>query len=260
LAVESYTRYDTWASPTGSGLEAALNAVPTGKIIVMFNADAGGISSATRAILQSKFGSSETATWGSTRRSHAFIGIAGASFTPIESFSDSSVVVISKAFTGISVTDYRGENGQTKGGDGGGAGGGGGGYPGGQGGAVFGGDASGFAGQCGGNNPALPATTGTNSPYYKSGFAAGGGRSGGNGQNGRVVLLIEPIGLNSVKLDGEWKQINESFVKVAGQWKDVDLIYVKVNDSWKEVNGAGQRDITLLGNTQVYGTSTRSYS
>ena len=260
LAVESYTRYDTWASPTGSGLEAALNAVPTGKIIVMFNADAGGISSATRAILQSKFGSSETATWGSARRSHAFIGIAGASFAPIESFSDSSVVVISKAFTGISVTDYRGENGQTKGGDGGGAGGGGGGYPGGQGGAVFGGDASGFAGQCGGNNPALPATTGTNSPYYKSGFSAGGGRSGGNGQNGRVVLLIEPISLISLKVAGEWEQVQEAFVKVGGAWKDVDTIYIKINDAWREINGSGQGDLTLAGNTQNYGTSTRSYS
>lgn len=260
LAVESYARYDTWASPAGSGLETALNAVPTGKIIVMFNADAGGISSATRAILQSKFGSTQTATWGSARRSHAFIGIAGASFAPIESFSDSTVVTISKAFTGIPAADYRGENGQAKGGDGGGAGGGGGGYPGGQGGAVFGGDASGFAGQCGGNFPVYSASTGANAPYYKAGFAGGGARGGGNGQNGRVVVLIEPIGLTSVKLSSEWKQISEAFVKVSGSWKDIEKVFVKVDNSWKEVTGAGQQDITLSANTQTYGTSSRSFS
>ncbi len=157
--------------------------------------------------------------------------------------------------------DFRGENGQAKGGDGGGAGGGGGGYPGGQGGAVAGGDASGYAGQCGGIYPNnVVATAGQDSPYYKPGYGAGGDRGGGNGQNGRVVLLIEPLSLNSVKISGEWKQIQEAFVKVSDSWKQIDAIYVKVDDSWKEINGTGRADITLAGNTQNYGTSTRSYS
>lgn len=164
-------------------------------------------------------------------------------------------------FNGSPTLDFRGENGQTKGGDGGGAGGGGGGYPGGQGGAVFSGDASGFAGQCGGNFPDnVGAETGTNAPYYISGFAGGGARGGGNGQNGRVVLLIEPYSLMSTKVSGSWEQISLVFVKVAGSWKQIENLYIKVNDSWKLLGGAGQSDLTLAANTQAYGTSTRSYS
>lgn len=260
LALESYNVYDTWANPGGSGLDAALNAVGTGKIIVLFNADAGAITSTTRNILITKFGATQTATWTYTRRSHAFIGIAGASFTPIEAFSDSSPVEISRPFPVASVTDYRGENGQSKGGDGGGAGGGGGGYPGGQGGAVFPGDASGYAGECGGNYPIFSATTGTGTAYYKSGYAGGGNRGGGGGQSGRVVLLIEPISLMSVKVSDSWKQINEGFVKVSGSWRDIDTVYIKIDDAWREVSGAGQGDLALTGNTQNYGTSSRSYS
>jgi hypothetical protein len=167
---------------------------------------------------------------------------------------------ISKNAIGASGTDYRGENGQTKGGDGGGAGGGGGGYPGGQGGPVAGGDASASSGQCGGNYPIYSATTGVGTAYYKSGYTAGGNRGGGNGQNGRVFLQIEPISLMSVKVADEWKQINEGFVKVSGSWQDIDTVYIKIDDVWREINGAGQGDVTLAGNTQNYGTSTRSYS
>lgn len=167
---------------------------------------------------------------------------------------------IAKNAIGASGSDYRGENGQVKGGDGGGAGGGGGGYPGGQGGAVFGGDASGFAGQCGGNFPIFAASTGVGTPYYKSGFSAGGSRTGGTGQNGRVVLLIEPIGLNSVKVGGTWRQISDAFVKVNGTWKDIDTIYIKVGNSWKEVNGSGLGDIDISATVGSYDTSTRSFS
>lgn len=161
---------------------------------------------------------------------------------------------------GAAGSDYRGENGQSKGGDGGGAGAGGGGYPGGQGGAVVGGDASGFAGQCGGNFPIYSATAGADSPYYIAGYAGGGARTGGNGQNGRVVLLIEPIAQSAIKVAGLWKQINETFVKVAGSWKDIDKVYVKIGDTWKQIGGAGQDDISFNANSQSYGTSARSYS
>jgi len=167
---------------------------------------------------------------------------------------------ISKNAISATGSDYRGENGETKGGDGGGAGGGGGGYPGGQGGRVVGGDASGFAGQCGGNFPIFAATTGIGTAYYKAGYSAGGSRTGGSGQPGRVFLLIEPIGLNSVKVGGAWKQINEIFVKVSGSWKEIDYIYVKVGNNWKQINGSGQKDITLDPETTFYGTSARSYS
>jgi hypothetical protein len=162
--------------------------------------------------------------------------------------------------TGAAGNDYRGENGETKGNpDGGGGGGGGGGYPGGQGGAVHPGDTPGFAGQCGGNFPVFAPTTGTGTAYYKAGFGGGASYSA-SGQNGRVFLLIEPISLVSVKVAGEWEQVQDAFVKVSGTWRDIDTIYIKINDAWRELNGAGQGDITLAGNTQSYGTSTRSFS
>jgi len=163
-------------------------------------------------------------------------------------------------FNGLPSLDFRGINGENKGNpDGGGGGGGGGGYPGGQGGAVFPGDTPGYAGQGGGNFPDNTGTTaGTNTSYYKTGFSAGGA-SGGNGQNGRVVLLIEPLSLLSIKVVGEWEQISEAFVKVGGTWQDIDTIFIKINDTWREINGVGQGDITLAGNTQNYGTSIRSF-
>ena len=156
-------------------------------------------------------------------------------------------------------SDYRGENGQAKGGDGGGAGGGGGGYPGGQGGAVAGGDASGFAGQCGGNFPFFAASIGTNSPYYKEGFAGGGARGGGNGQNGRVVLEISPLGQLSVKVANQWKQIDSSFVKIGAAWKTIDKVFVKIDNTWKEVSNPGG-DPGFVKSAYSYGRVVRSFS
>jgi hypothetical protein len=176
-------------------------------------------------------------------------------------FTNKDLWAMTSIFNGSPILDFRGENGQTKGNpDGGGGGAGGGGYPGGQGGAVHPGDTPAFAGQCGGNFPDnVGATAGTNTPYYKAGFGGGASYSA-SGQNGRVFLLIEPISLVSVKVAGEWEQVQEAFVKVGGAWKDIDTIYIKIDNSWRELNGVGQGDITLTGNTQSYGTSTRSYS
>jgi hypothetical protein len=168
--------------------------------------------------------------------------------------------IITNNANGAAGTDFRGEHAQDKSGDGGGGGGGGGGYPGGQGGTTPGGDSSAYSGQGGGNFPALAATTGTTTPYYKSGYADGGNRGGGTGQNGRVFLLIQPLSLMSVKVSNEWKQINEAFVKVGGTWRDIDTVYIKIDDAWREINGTGQADITLTGNTQNYGVSVRSFS
>jgi hypothetical protein len=75
-----------------------------------------------------------------------------------------------------------------------------------------------------------------------------------------VVLEIEPIGLTSIKIDGEWKQVSESFVKVGGSWKSVADIFVKVNDSWRSVENSGLNDINLLGNSTNYGAVDRGFS
>jgi hypothetical protein len=188
------------------------------------------------------------------------------SVTGDSNFTNKDLWAMTSVFNGSQTLDFRGESGSSKGvneggADGGGGGGGGGGYPGGQGGGSPGGDVPGLAGQSGGNFPDnTGSTTGTDSPYYKTGYAGGSNPPNGVGQHGRVFLLIEPISLVSVKVAGEWEQIQEAFVKVGGAWKDIDTIYIKINDSWRELNGVGQGDIALSGNTQNYGTSVRSFS
>jgi hypothetical protein len=161
---------------------------------------------------------------------------------------------------GRTPADYRGENGQDKSGDGGGGGAGGGGYPGGEGGGTIVGDRNGFAGETGGNLPTNSASTGVDTVYYKSGFAGGGPSGGGNGQDGRIVLEIEPVGIVSTKVSGEWKQVPEIFVKVSGAWKTVSEAQIKVDGSWKKVEDSGRGDIELPPASGNYGKVVRSYS
>jgi hypothetical protein len=163
-------------------------------------------------------------------------------------------------WAGNPILDFRGENGQDKNGDGGGAGGGGGGYPGGQGGSTPGGDIPGESGQCGGNFPPRIPGPGEITAYNGVTYSLAGQAGGGAGGAGIVVLVIEPLGLNSVKIADEWKQIQEAFVKVGGAWKDIDTIYIKIDDTWREINGSGQGDVAFARLENNYGISTRSYS
>jgi hypothetical protein len=259
FALESVQQFDTYGTGNSTALVNALNAVGNGKIVAISSYDAITLDSNLRNLLNSQFGGTQTATTIRTRTSHVFISKKNVGFSAIEILSTTSTIV---GFLGVNVpyTDYRGENGAPKGGDGGGAGGGGGGYPGGQGGLVAPGDSSGFAGKCGGNFPVRSATTGTNTAYYKPGYSGGGERGSGNGQSGRVFLLIKPIGKNSVKVAGQWKQVEEAFVKIDNNWKDVDTIYVKVDNKWRVVEGSGGNDIDLASTSGNYGTSNRPYA
>ena len=172
---------------------------------------------------------------------------------------------------GKTPADYRGENGQDKigdgsprmpssGNDGGGAGAGGGGYPGGEGGSTAMSDRNGGPGETGGNLPANAASTGVGTLYYKSGVAGGGSSGGGNGQDGRIVLEIEPVGIVSTKVSGEWKQVPEIFVKVSGAWKTVSEAQTKVDGTWRKVEDSGRGDIELPIASGNYGTVVRTYS
>ena len=180
---------------------------------------------------------------------------------------------------GATPSDYRGMNGQDKGQtDGGGGGAGGGGYPGGTGGQINritntttqrGGEVSitgsipdipANPGKTGGNLPANSASTGVGTLYYKSGFAGGGARGGGNGQNGLIVLEIAPVGLFSTKVSGNWKQVTDAFVKVSGAWKSINDVQVKVDGTWRKVEDAGQTQGALAAVSGEYGTVVRAYS
>ena len=162
---------------------------------------------------------------------------------------------------GLSVTDYRGENGQLKGGDGGGAGGGGGGYPGGQGGAVAGGDASGFCGQCGGNFPVRTPLPGEITSYNGVTYSLGGQAGGGNGAAGIAILEIEPISLLAVKTSGAWASIGTAYAKISGAWRPVEAIYTKVYGNWKQVNGVGDKTgVEFSGSGTNYGSVDRPFS
>jgi hypothetical protein len=75
-----------------------------------------------------------------------------------------------------------------------------------------------------------------------------------------VFVQIEPTGLFGIKTGGEWSQVSEAFVKISGAWKDIEKIFIKVDDNWREVQGAGQRNLDFVANTQLYSTSIRSFT
>ena len=189
-----------------------------------------------------------------------FLRFRQATIGGAEPFSNRDTWAFTSVFDGTPVLDWRGEHAQDKSGDGGGGGGGGGGYPGGQGGSTPGGDSSAYAGQCGGNFPGREPLPGEIKALNGVTYSLGGDRGGGTGRPGLVILEIEPIGLNSVKVENNWQQVQEAFVKVSGTWKNIDTIYIKINDTWRSVTGGGPNDITLSGNSQNYGTSLRSFS
>jgi len=148
---------------------------------------------------------------------------------------------------------------------------------------------TGFHGKCGGNYPVYPPSTGAGTLYYDARYGQGGaggvgatytisqvnaaGRGGvvssisktepspgQSGTDGRVVLIIEPIGLSSVKVGGEWRQITEAFYKVGGAWKDISDIYIKIDDQWKPIEGGGGAEPDIAKNAGDYGLNNRGYS
>lgn len=73
------TRFDTWDTVGEPGartaLASALGAVPTGYIVVLVSYDASGLNASIRSAINTGYGSTNTDTWESQRRSHIFIGI-----------------------------------------------------------------------------------------------------------------------------------------------------------------------------------------
>lgn len=154
-----------------------------------------------------------------------------------------------------------GQNGQDKSGDGGGGGAGGGGYAGGNGGSTPGGDQGGLAGYYGASsgdlvsNPSGITPGGTNQPYY-SGSAGQGGPATGSGSNGYVVLDMS-IGGSSVKYNGIWRGIQQTYVKNAGSWNAVQATYIKNGGTWLPVNGSFAPAFTTVSGS--WGTDPRLY-
>jgi hypothetical protein len=72
------TQYDTWDTGGSPGARAALagalSAVASGNIVVLVVYDASGLDAAIRSAINTGYGSTNTDTWESQRRSHIFIG------------------------------------------------------------------------------------------------------------------------------------------------------------------------------------------
>jgi hypothetical protein len=77
--VTAATQYDTWDTVGAPGaraaLAAALGAVASGRIVVLVSYDATGLNAGIRSAINTGYGSTNTDTWESQRRSHIFIGI-----------------------------------------------------------------------------------------------------------------------------------------------------------------------------------------
>jgi len=72
------TQYDTWDTGGAPGaraaLASALNTVASGNIVVLVVYDASGLDAGIRSAINTGYGSTNTDTWESQRRSHIFIG------------------------------------------------------------------------------------------------------------------------------------------------------------------------------------------
>jgi hypothetical protein len=72
------TQYDTWDTGGAPGaraaLASALSAVASGNIVVLVSYDASGLDAGIRSAINTGYGSTNTDTWESQRRSHIFIG------------------------------------------------------------------------------------------------------------------------------------------------------------------------------------------
>jgi hypothetical protein len=73
------TQFDTWDTGGAPGaraaLASALSAVASGNIVVLVTYDASGLDAGIRSAINTGYGSTNTDTWESQRRSHIFIGI-----------------------------------------------------------------------------------------------------------------------------------------------------------------------------------------
>jgi hypothetical protein len=268
LALESQQTFDTWNTSNSNALTSALNAVANGKIVAIGSFDATTLSQATRNLLNSQFGGTRPDAWGRSRISHVFISVKNGGVTAIEEVSaaTTSSGIISGTYnaTGFTPTDYRGENGQSRGDDGGTGGAGGGGYPGGEGGKCNPGDSGANAGQTGGNLPASAAQTGTNSQYYVSNVASGG-TNNNKGNPGYAVLVFtaeaDTVAVSAVKVAGTWRQVTAAYVKVSGAWRTITNSYIKRNGVWYPIRSTGDKTLTeFTEQTTNYGSVVRTHS
>jgi hypothetical protein len=70
------TQFDTYINPANlTTLASALNAVPSGNIVVLVSYDASALNAAVRTAINTGYGSTNTNTWTAERRSHIFIGV-----------------------------------------------------------------------------------------------------------------------------------------------------------------------------------------
>ncbi len=70
------TQFDTYIDPANlTTLASALNAVPSGNIVVLVSYDATALNAAVRSAINTGYGSTNSNTWVAGRTSHIFIGI-----------------------------------------------------------------------------------------------------------------------------------------------------------------------------------------
>jgi hypothetical protein len=70
------TQFDTYIDPANlTALASALNAVPSGHIVVLVSYDASAVNATVRSAINTGYGSTNSNTWPASRVSHIFIGI-----------------------------------------------------------------------------------------------------------------------------------------------------------------------------------------
>ena len=150
----------------------------------------------------------------------------------------------------------QGTNGVSCVGDGAGGGGGGGGLTGGAGGDQGFDNSSGGSGgytgtsSSGGQQPPGNTPAGATSSYYASPVGLG---TYGDGNGGRIVLVLTASSFGGVKVSGTWKGLDSTYVKVGGAWKRLQAGWTKVNGEWRLLKGFGAPTITPAFESTYFG-------
>lgn len=146
-------------------------------------------------------------------------------------------------------------------GDGGGGGGGGGGLTGGAGGDLgydnWRGGIGGYTGQAtgGARAPSGRSPYGSNSQYWASPNAIGGGDREAGG-SGRIVLVFRASSFGGIKIANEWKSMDGSYVKVGGVWRLIQAGWAKVDGVWRPLKGTAAPTISPTFSSANFGPAS----
>jgi len=102
--------------------------------------------------------------------------------------------------------------------------------------------------------PSSGASAGTSNALLGSGwslqeYSSSAGGPSSNGADGYATITFNRLGAGNIKIDNNWKPIQENWVKVDGVWKVITGAWIKINGSWKLINSNTTIPVTFKNQT-----------